>query len=85
MTSDWHSSDHSRNVESRRVCYKNGNLSSKALKRIFRDGVAQRKLPKRQKVAKPEPDEAPKDKTKEISSLEAFKRSEENLEKKTRL
>jgi hypothetical protein len=36
-------------------------------------------------VAKPEPDEAPEDKTEEISSLEAFERSEENLEKKKRL
>ncbi len=31
---------------------KNGNLSAKAFKRIFKDGVMPKKLVKRQKVAK---------------------------------
>jgi hypothetical protein len=34
---------------------KNGNLSAKALKRIFKDGVVSKKMPKRQKVAKAKP------------------------------
>jgi hypothetical protein len=45
---------------------KNGNLSAKALKRIFKDGVAPKKLAKRQKVAKAKPIESQEEEYEEI-------------------
>jgi hypothetical protein len=41
---------------------KNGNLSAKVLKRIFKDGVAPKKLAKKTKVAKAEHIEASEEK-----------------------
>ncbi len=52
---------------------KNGNLSAKALKRIFKDEVQPMKLPKRQKVARAEPSEAKKRENEEISALTLLK------------
>jgi hypothetical protein len=62
LTSDWHS-DHSRmSSQAGFVTTKNRNLSAKVLKRLFKDGVVPKKLPKRQRVAKVEPIEAPEGK-----------------------
>jgi hypothetical protein len=47
---------------------KNGILSAKALKRIFKDGVQPKKLPKRQKIVKAEPTKAPEKKMKKLWS-----------------
>jgi hypothetical protein len=55
---------------------KNGNLSVKALKRIFKDGVVPKKLAKRQKVAKVKPIEAQEEEYEEIPVSETFKWSE---------
>ncbi len=64
---------------------KNGNLSAKALKSIFKDGVVPKKLAKRQKVAKAKPIEAQEEECEGISVSETFKWSEEESEKKRRL
>ncbi len=42
---------------------KNGNISAKALKRIFKDGVVPKKSTKKTKVAKAEHIEAPEEKS----------------------
>ncbi len=54
--------------------------SVKALKRIFKDGVVPKKLPKRQKVAKPEPIEAPGEKIEITPGFETVKWPEKDLE-----
>ncbi len=64
---------------------KNGNLSAKALKRIFKDGVQPKKLPKRQKIVKMEPTEAPEEKSEEIMEPNIASTSEEELDKRRRL
>jgi hypothetical protein len=64
---------------------KNGNLSAKALKRIFKDGVVPKKLAKRQKVAKAKHLEDQEAEWEEISVSKTFKRSVEDLDKKRRL
>jgi hypothetical protein len=63
---------------------KNGNLSAKALKRFFKDGVQPKKIPKRQKVARAEPSEAKEGENEEISAPDTFRGSVEDLNKKKR-
>ncbi len=64
---------------------KNGNLSAKALKRIFKDGVGPTKLAKREKVAKAKHLEDQKEEWEEIPILKTSKRPMEVLDKKRRL
>jgi hypothetical protein len=64
---------------------KNGNLSAKALIRIFKDGVMPKKSAKKAKVVKAEPTEAPEEKNEEIMDLNITRTSEEELEKRRRL
>jgi hypothetical protein len=64
---------------------KDGNLSAKALKRIFKDGVVPKKLAKRQKVAKAKLVEDQEAEREEIPVSKTFKRSEEDLDKERRL
>ena len=64
---------------------KNGNLSAKALKRIFKDGVGPKKLAKRQKVAKAKHLEDQEAEWEEFPAPKTVKRSVEDLDKKRRL
>jgi hypothetical protein len=64
---------------------KDGNLSAKALKRIFKDGVGPKKLAKRQKVAKAQPVEAHEAEWEEIPVSDTFKGSGDDSEKRRRL
>jgi hypothetical protein len=64
---------------------KDGRLSAKGLKRIFKDGVLPKKSAKRPKVAKAKPIEAQEEEHEEIPIPKTFKCSEEELEKKRRL
>jgi hypothetical protein len=64
---------------------KNGNLSAKAIKRIFKDGVMPKKSAKRPKVAKAKPIEAQEAEFEEIPVSKTIKCSEEELKKKRRL
>ena len=64
---------------------KNGNLSAKAIKRIFKDGVMPKKSAKRPKVATAKPIEAQEAEFEEIPVSKTIKCSEEELKKKRRL
>jgi hypothetical protein len=59
-----------------------GRLSAKALKRIFKDGVAPNKSAKKRKVAKAEHIEVPEEKIDEIPAPEPTKPLEEEARKK---
>ncbi len=64
---------------------KNGNLSAKALKRIFKDGVVPKKSIKRAKVVKKKPVEAMEPPLMEIHDFGSPKTSDEEVEKRRRL
>ncbi len=64
---------------------KNGNLSAKALKRIFKDGIGPTKLAKRKKVAKTTHLENQEEEWEEIPIPKTSKRPVEVLDKKRRL
>jgi hypothetical protein len=68
-----------------RFVTKNGNLSAKALKRIFKDEVVPKKFAKRQKVAKANHLEDQEAEWKEIPAPKTVKRSVEDLDRKRRL
>jgi hypothetical protein len=61
---------------------KNGYLSAKALKRIFKDGVVPKKSAKKQRVIEAEPDEVYEEPLKEIPDLGFPKTSEKESEKR---
>ncbi len=67
------------------VFTKNENLSAKALKRIFRDGGVSKKSGKKQKAAKSESADLPKEKIEEIPDLDIPRWPGEELEKRRRL
>ncbi len=64
---------------------KDGRLSAKALKRIFKDGVAPKKSAKKRKVAKAEHIEAPEEKIDEVPAPEPTKPLDEEARKKRHL
>ncbi len=64
---------------------KNGNLSAKALKRSFKDGIGPTKLAKREKVAKAKHLEDQEEEWEEIPIPNTSKRPVEVLDKKRRL
>ncbi len=63
---------------------KDGRLSAKSLKRIFKDGVLPNKSAKRPKVAKAKPIKAQEAELEEIPVSKTIKGSEEDLKKKRR-